>query len=818
MSDAKSVRYRLMTWLFGYDVFIAYRHDDARAYASALRSLLKEQGLTVFLDVANEGEGGEIEALPMRACASRAFVALATRGLFDSKDVRKELEAYRNQRFRGWRRRIVPVTDCMEYVKSRSDKPWRELGAHVLVSESTAAFKEGNPSDKVVAKIVDRVSFVRTTRLMVLFFVVFVAFLLAGLYSTLRLINKRDAIETVRQSQKLRLEAQKLLANDPVRAFRLAEAAEDMHHDSDNDSLLRDAMSAWEVPYRDELTNCTIDDVIGVEALVRCGPVSTPHLEIYDAAAGRRRALAIPAGREASLVGEETTRRILVEYEVGDGSSGTDHRRRYQLYGTDGGAIGAPLSEPWTERRAPCSRALAVIHESATRAIRWDLAHDTRTPVEIPICSRVNNSALPPACKLPRSAIVPRCGGIGVYRIEFGDELPDVPGMGPATAEEVGGFRFGVWRIEWSADGDAIALLAPDERSDADLLRVDFDPSTSAATVSITGVTAFAWSPSGHELVYARPGGAAAFELYFIDSDHQETVVTFDGIVRGLAFSPDAKKIAVLGDVDTAVIDRVGAVVARLRHPGASSVHWLGDRILTAREQDAGGEVRVWSLATERLRWRFESATQTYSECAAGDPRSRWLAVQQTGLDGHRSVMLHALAGGADRVLAVSSSNCNELSFTPDGEWLLLLADEGTTIWSTRTWVSQVVLAPDPEKKFAFATGVDATVWLVLAGDGQRFPQRLDLSRWPTVTMRAEADFDGPTPLCQPSDQSTSGWHYWFGEDRGSTFLTMRCGASPWTVRTACASDRCVHEFIPLDLQVARRLLDQDFARFSSAR
>jgi WD40 repeat protein len=149
----------------GPDIFLSYRWNPARAYARALRDALQSRGYRCFLDDEDHSSGTPIRSYEIEARRSRVLVLVGTPGVFDSRHIPRELNAYREGHRGLWRRRwarIVPVNvaGALDAFHDGSapealrGSPWEALAGLVSEPESEVAVTLGQPSRSVVDRIV----------------------------------------------------------------------------------------------------------------------------------------------------------------------------------------------------------------------------------------------------------------------------------------------------------------------------------------------------------------------------------------------------------------------------------------------------------------------------------------------------------------------------------------------------------------------------------------------------------------------------------------------------------------------------------------
>src|SRR5437667_265488 len=91
--------------LFGYDIFISYRRNEATKYANALYARLRSEDFLCFLDDHESPPGTSLTRSIERALKrSRVLILVATTKAFESEWVGREIE-----KFGRYRRPIIPI-------------------------------------------------------------------------------------------------------------------------------------------------------------------------------------------------------------------------------------------------------------------------------------------------------------------------------------------------------------------------------------------------------------------------------------------------------------------------------------------------------------------------------------------------------------------------------------------------------------------------------------------------------------------------------------------------------------------------------------
>lgn len=880
-----SVATTLRSVVLGYDVFISYRHADAKEYALALRDALKRKGLTTFVDVADAGGGASIEKMKAVACTSRALIVIVTDGVFESAYVRDELAEYQRRRIRPWWRRplsrIIPVNVDGALSRPTPDAAWTALGDHVFIAESRVAVLAGTPSGEVVTHVVRSASFVRTsffsTVIAAAVALAIAAFVIRGALqvsafqdrvdslrseqAALRADNeelgkrataqqveidnlgkRRDELTNVnqgltekneslgrdnealadsnrslsRQSRalSLRSRAQRLVADDPVAALRLAEQAEELVAAPENRDLIRQSMSTWDLTYTHEL-GCSLDDVFGSTLLLRCVAHGRTSLAAFDVVRGERARLPVPAGDGASIVvGGDDWRVLVVD---GHEFLWSMEPRTYRLYDRSGRKIGPTLVEPPGLRGTRCSRSLVMVRTAPGAVARWNTTDDAPTtssstagcaPVDVPDGGRSDDVATVSRGPWAYAPGVGRPAPVGDL-VALHDLERSQLVLHHATRKAPGAQIGSVRAFDWLPAGGALAYAEGQVTSDPH--DADSRPATRSRIVIV---------PITDPFIIPRPIGSTD------PVTGPRAIFTTRSPAVSLAFSPDEQQLAIVeNDGSVEVIYVSGAPRARrARHPAATEVAWAGDRIITASRDD----VRVWPLTGVHLGWRFARTERRYSHCAAADPKSRWFAVDfaaddEFWPDEPGGIALRDPTTGTERPPLPRAGACRELGFTTDGRWLIWVGVRLAVVWDTATWkkAAEIQLNEEP---ITFTTFIEDEQGFALIADNpnlgvaRRYPVLLDAAPFhqaPPQPIPSE-----PFHRCPGARFTAPGWVDAFAPSVDSVPEEIYDCGTPWQVRRWCEREAldpdyraCDVEFVPTELDQARRLVDPDFAR-----
>lgn len=236
--------------------------------------------------------------------------------------------------------------------------------------------------------------------------------------------------------------------------------------------------------------------------------------------------------------------------------------------------------------------------------------------------------------------------------------------------------------LAWSPDGSRLAAVGDDT------LRI-WDPYSGTLYLALAGhagvVLHCDWSPDGRRIVTGSTDRTAKIW----DALTGELLVTLGGPVnfgaafQKVKFSPDGRRVAVVGDQVVLVFDAVtGAQLARMGSSlGGVEAMWTrdGSRVIVAGFDDF---VYVWDGVSPSYLYRSERLPAS-NFCAALDPTETTVAA-----GGYASAAVVDVATGKmtplepRHTMAVSS-----VSWTPDGSRLLTTGQDGEIkIWDASNW------------------------------------------------------------------------------------------------------------------------------------
>ncbi|WP_437935159.1 TIR domain-containing protein [Sorangium sp. So ce341] len=617
-----------------------------------------------------------------------------------------------------------------------------------------------------------------------------------------------DVLSLQERSIRTRARALRELSVDPVLAYRLAERAEGLLSSAENREVMRRAISSTDLLYANAVAGCTVDDVSGSAALLRCDGGGRTSLRLLDLDRGALRRLPHPAGSAAWLVAHGASWRLLRVLNATE-------NRRYQLFDIDGSPVGdLVLGRLLTPRDPRCSPTSAYVPSPGGAGVRWNLSTNERLTSARPTRERWDQG------------VFLACRTDGAWALNPIDALELVSPSGTIVegSRTAASFDYIYTSASWSPSGRHLAVhvhqggrIGVWDPSAASFVWLDPDGWVA---------TAYAWSPSGRLLAFA--GNTTHLLDATVEVTQAQTPVASRRIVhhasqpiRAIAFSPDERELALL-DVTgkLALVDLSGTYVMReARHAEARQVWWAGDRIVTSSPKD----VRVWTATTTpRVRWQFRSSMdRTFSPCAAAEASWTWHAAVFREQGKRSGVLVRELQTGRERTLEAPDDFCHAMAFSRDGRWLVLVASKTARVWRTDTW--DVYSLPLETGDIQYIGLHEAAGGMVLhalgAGlsrnikDNRLYDLRMDVVSGPRVVRRTHAESLPDSRCPAAASELTAGWRDALERPRYRSQGRWSCPGVGWEVRAWCRDEPlgardCDHEFVPTDLRRVERFLD----------
>ena len=153
---------RLRAWLFGYDIFISHKREEALGYAIAIQEVFENKDLACFRDVSEIPTGGKLKPVIERALRrSKMLIVIGTPRAVDrteGKWVRWEFDYYRGKR------PDAPVV-VINVDSTMENADWSEAKAYNWLDEEATALNPPEPSSFVIDSILNARKFPRVNRL-----------------------------------------------------------------------------------------------------------------------------------------------------------------------------------------------------------------------------------------------------------------------------------------------------------------------------------------------------------------------------------------------------------------------------------------------------------------------------------------------------------------------------------------------------------------------------------------------------------------------------------------------------------------------------
>jgi hypothetical protein len=163
--------------LFGYDIFVSYRREDASEFVLALVRDLSELDFSCFVDRTNAPPGVPLTPQILLALRrSRVLLVIVTRGALESPWVTDEISIFRRDR----KKLVLPIdTDqVFRHMSTEAATAWRDLRAAepIWLNVTSEQIRSGNPPSQLAREIKRLFDYLRANtirRLVTLFIIVF---------------------------------------------------------------------------------------------------------------------------------------------------------------------------------------------------------------------------------------------------------------------------------------------------------------------------------------------------------------------------------------------------------------------------------------------------------------------------------------------------------------------------------------------------------------------------------------------------------------------------------------------------------------------
>jgi len=267
------------------------------------------------------------------------------------------------------------------------------------------------------------------------------------------------------------------------------------------------------------------------------------------------------------------------------------------------------------------------------------------------------------ACNAPRVSVIDVASGDAVEVAAFDGSA--------------GGQEWIVWGVQWSPDGQQLAVPARRYEEGAPYHTFLVDADGSGESVELFEGFPFGWSPDGESLAFFSRSDEGATLSIFDMTTHTTRVIDKDGSFTSFAWSPDSQRIAYsvyspdTADEDVVMIDRDGRNRRVVAERG-SRPEWSPEGNYVAFS--LGGGPSGWIAVAPA------DGSQDYVRLAPGDvfrwsPKGDAILVWHGG-DWGASLSLVSLATHEAVDLAGDVLPSPGLSFSPDGEHLIFIGSD----------------------------------------------------------------------------------------------------------------------------------------------
>ncbi|MDJ0807200.1 MAG: toll/interleukin-1 receptor domain-containing protein [Gammaproteobacteria bacterium] len=140
---------RFGDFVFGYDFFLSYAHDDGNRYPRRLADQLQRAGFHVFLDEDVYVAGDDLQAATKRRIRmSQKLVLIARPKTFDSQWCMREVETILQ---RGQTPVMIDVNQSFQ--KADGERPLKRLLEDRIVIRETIDELDGEPSEHILVEL-----------------------------------------------------------------------------------------------------------------------------------------------------------------------------------------------------------------------------------------------------------------------------------------------------------------------------------------------------------------------------------------------------------------------------------------------------------------------------------------------------------------------------------------------------------------------------------------------------------------------------------------------------------------------------------------
>lgn len=155
----KHLTQRAVDWVFGYDFFLSYSHDDGVCYPNKLKHRLEKLGFRVFLDQTEYVAGVDLRRETRRQVVkSRKIIIIGRARALRSKWVKREIDISLNS---GKTPIIVDINGAVTGAEPDAPVAALALASDWLRLDEVVSNPDGEPSDHTVAELVRSFKYTR---------------------------------------------------------------------------------------------------------------------------------------------------------------------------------------------------------------------------------------------------------------------------------------------------------------------------------------------------------------------------------------------------------------------------------------------------------------------------------------------------------------------------------------------------------------------------------------------------------------------------------------------------------------------------------
>lgn len=623
-------------------------------------------------------------------------------------------------------------------------------------------------------------------------------------------------LDTQSENLQIRIAANENLSIDPIIAYRLAQKAYNVIESEETRSLIMSSLSLIDYYYTTSLDGHEILDFKEPYILLinQNSLDGHPNLLVYNMQSNQINKTNIYADH-AWIIPYNNSWRILTRNWNG---SGIDAIAEYQLWDEND----EPLSDKIQEGGLSIAQfinnhTVSIKLRSKSQLLSWDLHTNKLNYFEQKERDNFSGTYFYEIY----GALDTRSDGTAAGH--YNDGLVLINSNGEINESSYTQVSFDpssfFTRAHWSPDDKFLALNYFDRKR----LGVWNPSSNSFVWLDPDGwvVNSYSWSQSGHILAFSgrtENDVDVTVEILDANSPNQSRKVVYNSNIpiQSLAFSShdrfliicDKESRMYLLDVQTLEIIGHGHQADKVY---SSSQGFYSTGI---------DNFKSWSnVSSPSKHWFFKSdSTRTYSPKGAVDPSSNWIAVPYyESKDKSSGIELRQVLSGKTKYISYPNGYVHEISFSNDGEWLILETSDLIHFWNTTSWEYYDFPLINEDRQFISLETKPKSVVATLAEDSSGFEidYIFDLNSKPSFIQRKVSNRKSSEKYESKTNEPdiahlVDGWVI----DKPYQYRAMGWTTSNgWAIRLACrdnplgASD-CDVQFIPTDINWLMDLFD----------